>query len=264
MLQGLMGNGLITSEGDFWQRQRQLTQPMFHQQRINGYGRVMVDYTERMLQTWQEGQVLNIHDAMMHLTRDIVMKTIFGQDITEREADNITYALDEAMNWFIMQMQVPNPGNMQTWLNLGSNIIAWVLHVVGLRGKQASSIERSYQYAITLLDETVYPMIQQRRQSGSEGDDLLGMLMQIQDADDGSRLSDQQLRDEVITIILAGHETTTNTLSWTWMLLAQHPQVYKKLFQELHNVLRGCLKSFEEVILITPVALTSNESLQHK
>jgi cytochrome P450 len=239
MLQGLMGNGLITSEGDFWQRQRQLTQPMFHQQRINGYGRVMVDYTERMLQTWQEGQVLNIHDAMMHLTRDIVMKTIFGQDITEQEADNITYALDEAMNWFIMQMQVPNPGNMQTWLNLGSNIIAWVLHVVGLRGKQASSIERSYQYAITLLDETVYAMIQQRRQSGSEGDDLLGMLMQIQDADDGSRLSDQQLRDEVITIILAGHETTTNTLSWTWMLLAQHPQVYKKLFQELHNVLKG-------------------------
>jgi cytochrome P450 len=96
-------------------------------------------------------------------------------------------------------------------------------------------IDRHYQDAIAQLDETIYAMIDHRRET--KGDDLLSLLMQVQDAEDGSRMSDRQLRDEVATLLLAGHETTANTLSWTWMLLAQHPQVYQKLIAELRTVL---------------------------
>ena len=99
-LQGLLGNGLITSEGDFWQRQRRLSQPLFHHQRISDYGAVMVDYTQWRLKIWQAGQVLDIHAEMTRLTLDIVMKTIFDRDVSDREAAHVAHALDEAMNWF--------------------------------------------------------------------------------------------------------------------------------------------------------------------
>ncbi|MUG95619.1 cytochrome P450 [Scytonema sp. UIC 10036] len=215
ILHGLLGNGLITSEGDFWQRQRRLTQPVFYHQRINSYGAVMVDYTKQMLQTWCEGEVRDVHDDMMRLTLNIVMKTIFNRDVTDGEASYVAHALDEAMNWFVYQMNN------------------------SLVEEQDSNVDRRYQDAIALLDDTIYAMLKHRRSSGEEGEDLLGMLMQVQDADDGSRMSDRQLRDEVASLMLAGHETTANSLSWTWMLLAQHPEVQAKLKQELKMALDG-------------------------
>ncbi|KAM3097236.1 cytochrome P450 [Phormidesmis sp. 146-12] len=205
-LSGLIGNGLLTSEGDFWQRQRRLIQPVFHQQRIENCGSVMVNYTQQMLQIWHKDKVLDVHDEMMRLTLNIVMKTIFDQDVTDSEAKQVAHALDAAMNWATTQ---------------------------------EPDADRRYQNAIALLDETVYAMIHRRRINKTDSDDLLGMLMQIQDADDGSRMSDRQLRDEVATMILAGHETTANTLSWTWMLLSQHLEVRTKLTQELKRVLNG-------------------------
>lgn len=232
MLRGLLGDGLLTSEGDFWQRQRRLSQPMFHQQRISSYGAVMVDYTQRMLQTWQAGQSLNVHEEMMRLTLDIVMKTIFDRDVSDGEASHIAHALDEAMNWFAAQGQMDD---RQTWIDRSLNAISQALRSVGIRHSQS---DQRYQSAIKLLDETVYAMIQQRRSQGIQGDDLLGVLMQVE-ADDGSRMSDRQLRDEVATMMLAGHETTANTLAWTWMLLAQHPQIRVKLKAELDQVLQG-------------------------
>lgn len=213
-LRGIMGNGLVVSEGDFWQRQRRLIQPVFHQQRISNYGAVMVNYTQQMLQTWHEGKVLDVHDEMMRLTLNIVMKTIFNQDITGGEASHVAHALEEAMSWFAAQ-------------------------TTGGGEETSSEMDRRFQDAVTLLDETVYAMINHRRTSGSEGEDLLGMLMQVQDADDGSRMNDKQLRDEAATMILAGHETTANTLTWTWMLLANHPKVRGELTKELKMVLNG-------------------------
>jgi cytochrome P450 len=233
-MRGLLGNGLITSEGDFWQRQRRLSQPMFHQQQISCYGAVMVDYTQQMLQTWQVGQVVDIHAEMMRLTLNIVMKTIFDRDVSDREAKHIAHALDEAMNWYVME----NSDDRSNWLNRG-------LQAVGL-GTSASK-DRRYQEALTLLDQTVYAMIEQRRQSQTVGTDLLGLLMQVEDADDGSRMSNLQLRDEVTTMIVAGHETTANTLSWAWMLLAQHPHVYTQLKAELDRVLQGRAVAFEDL-----------------
>jgi cytochrome P450 len=232
-LRGLLGNGLITSEGDFWQRQRRLTQPMFHHQRISQYGAVMVDYTQQMLQTWKAGQVVDIHAEMMRLALNIVMKTIFDRDVSDREAHHIAHALDESMNWYFMQ----DVDNGATWLDRG-------FQALGLR---ISETDRRYQEALTLLDQTVYAMIQQRRQSQTPATDLLSMLMQIEDADDGSRMSDRQVHDEVTTMITAGHETTANTLSWAWMLLAQHPQVRTQLRAELDRVLQGRAVTFEDL-----------------
>ena len=216
LLQGVLGNGLLTSEGNFWQRQRRLVHPVFHQQRINGYGAVMVNYTQQMLQTWHEGKVLDVHEEMMHLTLNIVMKTIFNQDITGEGASHVAHALEEVMNWFSAQ----TTGEL-------------------VQEQDVNESDRRYQNAIALLDETVYAMINHRRTTESEGEDLLGMLMQVQDADDGSRMTDKQLRDEVATMITAGHETTANTLTWAWTLLATHPEVRDKLTQELQTALNG-------------------------
>lgn len=240
ILRSLLGDGLLTSEGDFWQRQRRLTQPIFHQQRINDYGTVMVNYTQRLLQTWHEGQVLDVHDQMMRLTLDIVMKTLFDQDVTDGEASHVAHALEEAMNWFAVQ---------------------------GMEGRMGETDEtrprdRGYQDAISLLDETVYAMIRQRRDSGAEGNDLLGMLMQVQDADDGSRMSDRQLRDEVATLMLAGHETTANALSWTWLLLANHPHVCSKLTEELKTVLDGRAPKIADLPQLTYTNQVIKESMR--
>jgi cytochrome P450 len=235
-LRGLLGNGLLTSEGDFWQRQRRLSQPMFHQQRISGYGTVMVDYTRRMLQTWQVGQVLDVHEAMMRLTLDIVMKTIFNRDVSDSEASDVAHALDEAMNWYMANGEDADEPDRENWLD---RTVQAIYHTLQSLGVGIGASDRRYQEAVTQLDRTLYAMIQQRRCNQDAGEDLLGMLMQIEDADDGSRMSDRQLRDEVATMLLAGHETTANTLSWTWMLLAQHPQVRIQLQTELDRVLQG-------------------------
>ncbi|MGF1480423.1 MAG: cytochrome P450 [Cyanophyceae cyanobacterium] len=238
ILRGLLGNGLLTSEGDFWQRQRRLIQPVFHQHRINSYAAVMVSYTERLLQSWREGEVRDVHDEMMRLTLNIVMKTIFDQDVTDDEASRVARALDEAMTWFDRQTAVEPTASELCARRI--NFVVQLLQHIGLKhSSTASDSDRRYQKAIALLDETIYAMIQHRRSSGIESEDLLGMLMQVQDADDGSRMSDKQLRDEVATLMLAGHETTANTLSWTWMLLAKHPRVQTKLTAEFETVLQG-------------------------
>lgn len=241
ILKDLLGNGLLTSEGDFWQRQRRLVQPLFHHQRIHSYGTVMVNYTARMLQTWHEGECLNVHDEMTRLTLNIVMKTIFDQDISGEAAGNIAQAVDEVMAWYSYQEE--DSGSAQAWIDRSLQAVGQALQNWG----SSRDTEDRYREAIALLDKTVYAMIAHRRTTRSAGDDLLGMLMQVQDADDGSQMSDQQLRDEAITMIIAGHETTANTLSWTWMLLANHPRVQEKLAAELKAVLAGRLPTVADL-----------------
>jgi cytochrome P450 len=216
-LRSLLGEGLLTSEGDSWLRQRRITQPVFQQKRIAGYGEVMVGYAERMLDTWQDGETRDVHEEMMRLTLNIVMKTIFNQDVSEGEAKDIANAVDVAMHWF------------ESKRKQGFLIWEWFPRPENIR----------YRNAIEQMDKSIYNIINQRRTSGEEPGDLLSMLMQARDEEDGSQMSDKQLRDELVTLILAGHETTSNTLSWTWMLLAQHPQVQTKLIEELKTVLDG-------------------------
>lgn len=236
-LRAILGNGLLTSEGDFWLRQRRLSQPVFHQQQINSYGVVMVEYTRQMLATWQDGSVLDVHEEMMRLMLNIVMKTLFNQDVQDSAAGSIAHALDVAMNWVEHQEEI--------------GVKAALSEIGEMPASEADlsseAMDRQLQLAIELLDETVYGMINQRRTTNTTGNDLLGMLMQVEDADDGSRMTDTQLRDEVSTLILAGHETTANALSWTWMLLAQHPQVRAKLNAELKAVLNGRMPSLADL-----------------
>lgn len=216
-LRRLLGEGLLTSEGDSWFRQRRLAQPVFQQKRISGYGKVMVEYAQQMLNVWQDGETRDIHEDMMRLTLNIVMKTIFNQDVSEGESKAIANAVDVAMHWF------------ESKRKQGFLIWEWFPRPENLR----------YKNAIQQMDKSIYKIINQRRSSSENPGDLLAMLMEARDEDDGSQMSDKQLRDELATLILAGHETTSNTLSWTWMLLAQHPAVQTKLLDEINTVLEG-------------------------
>ena len=238
-LKTLLGEGLLTSEGESWFRQRRLAQPIFHQKQINGYGKIMVEYSEAM-SDWADGETRDVHADMMSLTLKIVMKCIFNQDVGEGEAKNVANALDVAMDWF----ESKRKQNFLIW--------EWFPRPENIR----------YRNAINKMDESIYSLIQQKRESNQDGKDLLSMLMQARDEDDNSQMSDRQLRDEVATLMLAGHETTANALSWTWMLLAQHHRVETKLWDELKTVLDGRLPTIEDLPRLQYTNMVIKESMR--
>lgn len=209
MFRLLLGNGLLTSDGDFWRRQRRLAQPAFHRERVANYARVMVDYTGRMLDSWREGELRDIHQSFMELTLEIVAKTLFDADVREN-AGEVGESLEIAMDRFASQGSIvrmldnflPTPGRIR------------------------------YQRAVRRLEKIVYRFIDEHRQSGRDAGDLLSMLLAARD-EDGGRMSDRQVRDEVMTIFLAGHETTALALSWAWYLLALNPGAERKLMAEI-------------------------------
>ncbi len=208
----VFGEGLLTSEGDFWLRQRRLAQPAFHRARIASYAATMVEYTRRMLDDWRGGEERDAHQEMMRLTLQIVGKTLFDADV-ERDAQEVGKSLELLLEIganFRRAIFVPH------WLPTSTN----------LRVKRE----------IAQIEKILYRIIAERRASGRDAGDLLSMLLSARD-EDGSRMTDRQLRDEAITLFLAGHETTASTLSWTWWLLAQNPRVEAKLHAELDAVL---------------------------
>ena len=218
----VFGEGLLTSEGDFWLRQRRLAQPAFHRARIASYASTMVEYTQRMLERWHDGEERDAHQEMMRLTLQIVGKTLFDADV-ERDAQDVGKSLElllEVGANFRRAIFVPH------WLPTPAN----------LRVKRE----------IAHIESILYRIISERRASGRDAGDLLSMLLHAQD-EDGSRMTDRQLRDETITLFLAGHETTASTLSWTWWLLAQNPVVEARLHAELLAVLGGRAPSLEDV-----------------
>jgi cytochrome P450 len=210
-----LGEGLLTSEGDFWRRQRRLAQPAFHRDRIAAYGDVMVAYAERMLRSWSDGQRRDLQADMMQLTLEIVAKTLFDADIA-REAPEIALAMETLMENFTDRVnrlvKLPN------WLPIPSNV--------------------RFRRAMGLVWGTLDRIIAERRRSGEDRGDLLSMLLHATDVEgDGTGMSDRQLRDEVVTLFMAGHETTANTLAWVWYLLSLHPEAEAKLHAELDEVL---------------------------
>ena len=213
----LLGEGLLTSEAPLHLRQRRLMQPAFHSDRIRDYGRVMVGHGERMGAGWHDGATLDVAQQMMHLTLGIVGQTLFGADVNA-EAKEIGVALTDAMESFFLLM-LP---------------FADFLEKIPL-----PKIRRG-QAARAKLDAIIYSMIDERRASGEDRGDLLSMLLALEDTEgDGTGMSNQQVRDEAMTIFLAGHETTANALTWTWYLLSQHPEVEARLHAELEGVLAG-------------------------
>lgn len=209
-----LGQGLLTSEGELWKRERRLIQPAFHNERVRGYGATMVERAEAMLDRWHDGARLDIHREMSHVTLDIAARTLFGTDL-ESDAAIIGEALDVVMNRFadVLTGWVPIPLSWPTPANLRA------------------------RRAVGRIDEIVYRMVQQRRATEERGDDLLSWLLEASDAQ--GKIDDAQLRDELVTLLLAGHETTALALSWTLMLLSRHPEVEARLVEELQEVLEG-------------------------
>lgn len=233
----LFGEGLLTSEGEAWLRQRRLTQPAFHRERIASYADTMVRFTERMLNAWRDGEQYNVHDEMMRLTLEIVAKTLFDADVT-REAQEIGEALEVVMevNTDPRRLLFVPP-----WLPTPANL--------------------AMKRAVRRLDRVIYGIISERRASARDAGDLLSLLLHARD-DEGSRMTDVQLRDEAVTLFLAGHETTAITLSWTWWLLAQHPRVEAKLHAELAEMLSGRAPTFEDLPRLRYVGAILSESLR--
>jgi cytochrome P450 len=198
MAKKFLGESLLTSEGEFHRRQRRLAQPAFHRQRINAYANVMTDYAVRTRERWRNGETLDIWQEMMRLALSIVGKTLFDADV-EAEAPEIGKALTDVMQLF---ERITNPlSGLLDKLPLPANI-RW------LRAKER-------------LDSTIYRVINERRASGEDRGDLLSMLLLAQDEEgDGGSMTDEQLRDEAMTLFVAGHETTANALTWTWYLLS--------------------------------------------
>lgn len=219
----LLGKGLLTSEGELWRRQRRLMQPAFHHEAISGYGREMVNCAERLVAGWGDGEVIDVHDAMMSVSRDIVVRTLFSTDVSD-SADDISAALQELSEPFTSQATVK-------WI--ADNWLPTVRHL-------------RFHRAARQLERIVYRIISERRASGRDEGDLLSVLLRAQ-GEDGRRMTDKQLRDEVMTLFLAGHETTALAMSWTWYLLSQNPSAEAKLLAEIDEVAGGRRLRVEDV-----------------
>jgi cytochrome P450 len=208
----LLGEGLLTSEGQQHLRQRRLVQPAFHRERLAGYASAMSEGAVRVRGRWQAGSSMDVSVEMAHLTLSIVAKTLFSADV-ESEASEIGGAMTTVLQMFRLLL-LP---------------FSDYLHKLPL-----PSVRR-FEKARARLDATIYGLIRERRKSGADTGDLLSMLLLAQDEDD--RMTDQQVRDEALTLFLAGHETTANALTWTWYLLSQHPEVERRLHEEIDAVL---------------------------
>lgn len=213
----LLGNGLLTSEGDFHRRQRRLSAPAFAHKRIATYAAPMADRAERLQSRWHDGEKLDIAHQMMRLTLGIVGKVLFNEEQIEDEADELGAALTVALNFW-------------------SDIVA-----APIRPPFAfvPPWRRDVVRAIRRLDATIYGLISARQTSGEDSGDLLSMLLLARDDETGAAMDAKQLRDETMTIFLAGHETTAVALSWTIYLLCRHSDVYERVLAECDAVFQN-------------------------
>lgn len=239
----LLGNGLVLSEGSFWRRQRRLMQPAFHRRRLTGFAEVMTEETARMLDGWESrttgNRPLDVAMEMTLLTQRIIVKTMFGADVGA-EGKRIARAFETALAGVDTRFVIPL---WMTRLPLPAN--------------------RRFEKALQTIDEAVQGIIRERRSSRQErGDDLLSMLMEARDEETGETMSDRQIRDEVTTIYLAGHETTAVTLAWTWYLLSKSPEAARRVRQEVSRVLGERTPGIEDLPNLTYTRMVLDETLR--
>lgn len=229
-----VGTGILTSEGDFWKRQRKLVQPAFHISQIKDYADTMARYSEDAINRWEDGARLDIADEMLHLTLRIVARTIFDTDVTDG-AEAIAAAMEAANDVAGQNSLLP------TWIPTPRELAA--------------------RKATRDLDNLIYGIIEERHRDNRDRGDLLSMLMLAED-EDGQRMTDKQLRDEAVTLFLAGHETTANAMNWTFMLLAQNPEVEAKLHDELDAVLQGRTPTLADLSDLPYTEMVIKESMR--
>jgi cytochrome P450 len=225
-LSQVLGSGLLTSDGDRWRRHRRMMQPAFQRARLVGYTRAMAEESELLEARLGEGELIDMGDAMMTLTLAIVSRTLFSHDVA-KESGSVSAAMtafqDSITRPDVLPRWVPDPGR------------------------------KRIQRAVRDLDQIIYGLIGERRREREanptkERDDLLERLMAAEDEEgDGARLTETEIRDELVTLFLAGHETTAQTLTWTWYLLSQHPEIQKRLHAELDSVLGGRTPTYDDL-----------------
>ena len=234
----LLGSGLLTSEGEQWRRQRRLIQPAFGRQRVAAYGEVMSVYAQRAVAGWCNGETRDIHAEMMRLTLAIVAKTLFDADV-EGDSRRVGRALEFALEAF--NSQATGILSLPLWIPTRSNL--------------------QLRHSTWELDTIIFRFINARRQSPEGRADLLSTLLTARD-EEGRPMQVRQLRDEVMTLFLAGHETTAIALSWTFFLLAQNPDVEARLVAELETALQGKPPTPADLHRMPYLEATVDESLR--
>jgi cytochrome P450 len=235
-----LGEGLLTSEGEFHTRQRRLAQPAFHRQRIAGYGEEMVALAVEARERWRPGQTLDLDAEMMRLTLSVAARTLFGVDVAavagdvRRDVATILALFPRfSLPFFGLIQKLPLPSNAR------------------------------FDRAVARLDGLVYRLIAERRADPAPRRDLLSMLLGAQDEEaDGAGMTDRQLRDEVMTLLLAGHETTSNALTWTFYLLSQNPGAEARWREELRSVLGERLPTAEDLPALSGTERVLAESMR--
>lgn len=237
------GNGLLTSQGDFWLRQRRLAQPAFHRQKIADLGAGMVAAAESMADAWQApaaaGRPFDVAEEMMRLALRIVGDALFGTSV-EQQAMAIGHSFTTLSDQVVTRFRT-------------FNLIPPVL---------PTRFDREWRAALADLDRVVYQIIAARRADDERGGDLLAMLMHARDEETGEQMTDKQLRDEALTMLVAGHETTATTLAWAWALLDRHPEARERLERELDRVLAGRAPTIADLPQLSYTRMVIDETMR--
>jgi cytochrome P450 len=239
------GQGLFTNDGDFWRQQRRLMQPAFHWQRIDQLGSVIVRDVVDRVELWQpyaeRGEDLDIAAEMVNLTMNAATKSLFSTGLRDdAEVRMIGRDLDTIVNYCLYRTMAPlaPPARVPTRRN------------------------RQYTNAMSELNGLIFRIINEHRRDGTDAVDLLSMLLEVRDEDTGEGIPDQQLRDEIATLLLGGYETTSNLLSWTWHELSRHPEIEAKLHEEVDTVLGGRLPTVADLPKLVYTKMVLDETLR--
>ncbi len=239
-LRDVDGNGLVLSEGDFWLRQRRLVQPAFSPKRFDGYARTIVDCARQAVDSWSPGAEINVPFEMRRLTLAIVSRTLFGADISGSE-DALGAATETISEIVTVQ---------------AGRLIQWPIWV-------PTAENRRKRTAIAVVDRVIRRIIRERRASGEDRGDLLSMLLAAVDEEgDGTGMTDEQARDESITLFNAGHDTTASSFTCTWYLLATHPDVATRVLEEVRTVLQGRAATYADLPALAYTTRVVKESMR--
>lgn len=237
----VLGNGLVTSSGEVWKRHRRIIQPIFHRSRITTMADRMAQVGEQRIAVWEAhtGRTIDIASEMMQLALEVISQTMFSTSMTQH-IDRISHALQVSIKYAFDSFS--NPLFLPRWVPTSRN--------------------REFLSVMQFMDGLIYGLLAERRHSGAHHNDLLDLLLQARDEETGEGLSDQELRDEALTIFAAGHETTANALAWTWYLLATHPEARQRFHEEVDRVLQGRTPTADDLPHLPYTRALFDESLR--
>jgi cytochrome P450 len=241
-VRAMLGNGLVVSEGSFWMRQRRMMNPQFHRQRLAALNDLMVSAITEALDTWEQsanGSDFNVASAFSELTMKVITRTLFGTGLSNDEMDRVSKAMNYALS-YIIQAIVLN--SLPSWMPAPG--------------------KKEFEQSIKQIDETVYRIIADSRKDNGESNHLMAMLLDMVDDETGEGMTDQQLRDEVTTLFLAGYETTSIALAWAFDFLTHQPDVMEKLQAEVDSAIGDRLPTFADLMKLPYSRMILSETLR--